>query len=333
MSARRKPPDNKHVGPLHIEYINPSVNPLRPLVDEAVQRLAVSMQRIGLKTPITVRYCDGKADGTVEGYEVVAGRHRVAAATSLGWETIDVIEIECSDLDARLWEIAENLHRAELTKLQRDEQVAEWIRLTDVAQVEPHRKAGQQPGGVRAAARELGVDRNAARRAVKVAGLSDEAKAAAIEHGLDDNRSALLEAAGEDGPEAQVAKIVARAAKPKATPNKTENDLVDDDPKGDRHLYVLGARHSIMFASYDGPIDDEIVSTAAQVAKSWSDLHDKLKGNRNVRRDNVGVKSKADRAKSRLERDRKTCVSLDLNTYESNRAQFLLDHPRNSAPP
>jgi hypothetical protein len=44
---------------------------------------------------------------------------------------IDIIEIKCSDADARLWEIAENLHRAELTQLQRKEQIAEWIKLTD----------------------------------------------------------------------------------------------------------------------------------------------------------------------------------------------------------
>jgi ParB family chromosome partitioning protein len=76
--------------------------------------------------------------------------------------------------NAKLWEIAENLHRAELTKLQRDERMAEWIRLTDVSQVATHQK-GQRPGGINAASRELGVDRTDAQRAVKVASLSDEA--------------------------------------------------------------------------------------------------------------------------------------------------------------
>jgi hypothetical protein len=32
---------------------------------------------------------------------------------------------------ARRWKIAENLHRADLTTLQRNEQVAEWIALTE----------------------------------------------------------------------------------------------------------------------------------------------------------------------------------------------------------
>jgi ParB-like chromosome segregation protein Spo0J len=239
----------KKIKPIPIELITLSANPLRPLVDEEVKRLAASMQRIGLKTPITLRYfpcVDDESTGVAgtpyepDYFRLVTGRHRLAAAELLGWELIDAIEIECSDVDARLWEIAENLHRAELTKLQHDEQVAEWIKLTEsksnASQVATHKK-GQQPGGINAAARELGIDKDAAHRAIKVAGLSDEAKAAAIKHGLDDNRDALLEArrAGND-PSAQVAKIVARAAKPKAGPVH-----VDADEGGDNESFLIAA--------------------------------------------------------------------------------------------
>ena len=65
--------------------------------------------------------------------------------------------------DARLWEISENLHRSELTKLERDENIAEWIKITDrilsQSAKEINRGRGQPEGGVNAAARELGVDR------------------------------------------------------------------------------------------------------------------------------------------------------------------------------
>jgi hypothetical protein len=74
-------------------------------------------------------------------------------------------------------------------------------------QSEPHHKAGQQPGGISAAARELDVEETDAKRAVQVASLSDEAKDALRETGLDDNRSALLVAARESEPDAQVAAI------------------------------------------------------------------------------------------------------------------------------
>lgn len=85
-----------------------------------------------------------------------------------------------------MMEIAENLDRAELTRLERDEHVAEWIRLAEkqdevLTQHVSKPKGGRPEGGVRAASRELGINREDARRAAKVAALSDEAKAVAKE--------------------------------------------------------------------------------------------------------------------------------------------------------
>jgi ParB-like nuclease domain len=58
-----------------------------------------------------------------------SGGHRLAAVKRLGLEYIECFVVENeSDDQARLWEIAENLHRAELTALERAEQIAEWIR-------------------------------------------------------------------------------------------------------------------------------------------------------------------------------------------------------------
>ena len=101
-----------------------------------------------------------------------------------------------------MWEIAENLHRAELTALERSEHVAEWVRLADgvSAQVAPklsdrgRNGEGRPQGGINAATRQLGIDRTEAQRAVKVDSLASEAKQAAREAGLDNNRSALLDA-------------------------------------------------------------------------------------------------------------------------------------------
>jgi hypothetical protein len=107
-----------------------------------------------------------------------------------------------------LWEIAENLHRADLTVLERSEHVAEWVRLTEdalaqrLAQIAPAtlsdgRKAPPQnrPSGINAAVRELGIDRTEAQRSVNVSKLPEEAKEAARQVGLDNNQSALLKAA------------------------------------------------------------------------------------------------------------------------------------------
>lgn len=212
----------------------------RPINLAAVKALSESIRRIGLQSPIGVRY-----SGNI--CELVVGHHRLAAAKMLAWETIEAFSIDGDDVATRLAEIAENLHRAELTKLERDEQVAEWIKLTDgvssdaetkpisdAPQPETHEpllsqvataktgRGGHNEGGVNAAARELGIDRDDAHRAVKVASLSDEAKQAARDVGLDDNRSALLAAARETEPAKQVEVLVNRRPVDRA---KLDRDL------------------------------------------------------------------------------------------------------------
>lgn len=55
-------------------------------------------------------------------------------------------------------EIAENLHRAELSKLERSNEIAEWVKLCDDlnSQVAKKPQGGRPEGGVNAASRELG---------------------------------------------------------------------------------------------------------------------------------------------------------------------------------
>lgn len=210
---------------------------MRRVSEDRVAALSSSIKEIGLQTPISIRIVDGPVE--IDGEEVwsvpclIAGANRLAAVKSLGWEKIDCFVLDADDIEARLWEIAENLHRAELTVLERDQHIAEWIRLSEekrkqeVSRQSDAKPSGGRPeGGVRAAARELGMSEPDARRAVKVAGLADDAKAAAIEAGLDDNRTALLEAAKAD-PDEQAEVIRAIAAR-KATPPPPEapdNDL------------------------------------------------------------------------------------------------------------
>ncbi len=97
-----------------------------------------------------------------------------------------------------MWEIAENLHRADLTKLERDSQVAEWIELSRQSDAKGVSTRGRPESGTRRAARELGLSEPDARRAVDVASLTEDAKATARELGLDNNRSVLIAAAKAD---------------------------------------------------------------------------------------------------------------------------------------
>lgn len=210
-----------------VEQFSPGIIALLPdrraINEDAVERLSESMRLMGLRTPITVRIVDGfvDADGVVvDGQPVlVTGAHRLAAAKKLGWEKIECFVFDGDDeIDAQLWEIAENLHRAELSTLERSEQIAEWVRLMDekarqtaqVAQavLTDGRKAGpqHQPSGISAAARDLGIDRDKARRAVKIASISDDAKARAVEYGID-TQSALERIARAEDQLAEVEQI------------------------------------------------------------------------------------------------------------------------------
>lgn len=71
----------------------------------------------------------------------MARRSRLGAIRRLGWQKIKALVLGGDERDAKLWEIAENQHRAELTVLERSKHVADWIRLTEetakVVQVEP----------------------------------------------------------------------------------------------------------------------------------------------------------------------------------------------------
>jgi ParB family chromosome partitioning protein len=172
--------------------------------EAAVVALAESMQRLGQLSPISVYSPD---DNTLR---LVTGLHRLEAAKRLGWEGIDAVVVTGNEIERELQEIAENLHRSELTALERDTQIGRWAELTaaKVGQVDPP-LGGTQPAekGIRKVARELNLERKDAERAVKVASISPEAQQAARVAGLEDNRNALLSVAKEVTPEAQVAKV------------------------------------------------------------------------------------------------------------------------------
>lgn len=83
----------------------------RPVSQAAVDRLAESMAKIGLRTPITVR----SAEDTWFRADLVTGAHRLAAARQLGWETILCFTDDLDEREAELWEIDENLCRHSLS--------------------------------------------------------------------------------------------------------------------------------------------------------------------------------------------------------------------------
>jgi ParB family transcriptional regulator, chromosome partitioning protein len=195
----------------------------RPTHADKVSELVKSIRLIGLQSMPTVVERDGR-------YMLVAGRHRVEAMRVIGKDPIPVRIADFDDIEAQLWRISENLHRNELSALERAEQIAEFARLSqekaDVAKAEQGTQAsgvrisaqvgqkiprGRPEGGDSFAARDLGITRQEVQRSKVIATLPDEVKAKATDLGLDLNQSALLAAAKAPTPQAQISTLERRA--------------------------------------------------------------------------------------------------------------------------
>ena len=180
----------------------------RELDPSAVKKLAQSIKQIGLQHPVTVKR-------KLDKYLLIAGRHRLEACKKIGREHILANIVTMTNDEARLWEIAENLDRAELTALERSEQIAEYAELAKEkraadkpAQVGQVSAGGRgKEGGDSAASRDLGITRQEVQRAAAISSIAPEAKAAAVDAGFDDNQSKLLKIAREPSPAAQLAAV------------------------------------------------------------------------------------------------------------------------------
>jgi ParB/RepB/Spo0J family partition protein len=203
---------------------------LRRLNERAVDDLAESLSVAGLMNPIWVLPGRNEAGVTIS-YKLIAGRHRMAGATKLGWTHIDARIVDVPEIKARLMEIVENLHRAELTPEERAVQRAEYARLTAVERGELAEDApvGQlaqprQPGvasvegGVAQAARDLGVDRRSLRRDIAIASIPANVRAEAREAGVT-TQAAWLRVADADDRQAAI-----EAERARATEKRESND-------------------------------------------------------------------------------------------------------------
>lgn len=167
----------------------------RALREDAVPPLMESIKRLGLQVPLAIRVADEMVmpdDGEIVANVpmLVAGRHRLEACRRLGMATVPVVEFP-NEADARLWEISENLHRAELSAVERAEHIDEWRRLTEakVSQVATP-AGGRQPreAGIRKTAEALGVSKDAVARAAKIAALPEPVRQQAREEGWSQDR-------------------------------------------------------------------------------------------------------------------------------------------------
>jgi ParB/RepB/Spo0J family partition protein len=190
-------------------------NRFRDPTDEDIEMLGESLEEHGQPRAITVR----KHPDKPEKYRVIAGATLIKAAERLGWPSVRADVLKCTDVEARRWEIDENLNRHRFTAIEEAEHIAERMRTfanedAESAQKGGKPKQGRPLGAIAKAAGKLRLKGKTQKarhkeieRGLKVAAIDPEAKAAAKEAGLHDNRSALLEIAEEDTTEGQLAKV------------------------------------------------------------------------------------------------------------------------------
>lgn len=82
---------------------------LREPSSEAIERIASSMKEVGQIAPIEVMR------GEDNRFHLVSGAHRIEALKSIGKKTVRAIVYVGDQIDMKLREIDENLHRAELS--------------------------------------------------------------------------------------------------------------------------------------------------------------------------------------------------------------------------
>ena len=121
---------------------------IRPYNAAVVSELAQSIRAIGLQTPLTCIVRHGQ-------HVLVSGRNRLEALRIIGCEEAPVRIVDFDDVDAQLWQLSENLHRAELTKLEYDKQIVRYAELLKAKQAgKPRRrkaKSGSCPRAIKCA--------------------------------------------------------------------------------------------------------------------------------------------------------------------------------------
>jgi ParB family transcriptional regulator, chromosome partitioning protein len=213
ISFERSTPDKTiEVDPSDVEIGKERLRALRSIV---VAELAKSMERLGLLQPIVVR----PSPLTAGSYVLIGGLHRLEAARKLKWKAIAAKVIEGGDLQAQLAEIAENLHRADLTAAERAAQINLWRKLTEEQkgeQIAPPGGVQPRDTGIKATARALGISKEEVQRAAKIDSITLQAKNAAAAAGLKAQSDLLKIASYPPADQVDaVAEIVAKKAKAK----------------------------------------------------------------------------------------------------------------------
>lgn len=144
-----------HVISIHVDHILPNrYQPRRGFPEEELTKLAESVKRTGLLQPVIVRR---KGDGL---YELVAGERRWRAAKMVGLSNIPASIRNCTDEQAMVVALVENLQRNDLNPMETAQAYNRMLREFGMTQDE--------------VAHQVGKDRSSVANFVRLVGLPTE---------------------------------------------------------------------------------------------------------------------------------------------------------------
>lgn len=100
---------------------------LREIDEDTIRDLAISIDKVGLINPLTVRVVSERPPE----YRLIAGNRRLHAVRRLGWTEVAVQITELDDIRSQLVEIDENFQRQQLTALETAEHIEMRERILD----------------------------------------------------------------------------------------------------------------------------------------------------------------------------------------------------------
>ena len=119
--------------------------------EETLQELAESIRANGIIQPILVRPAG-------EGYELIAGERRWRAAKMAGLDTVPAIVRTATEEESVEWALVENIHRTDLSPIERAHAYAKYLKAFSLTQEEGARRLGENRATVANYMRLLELD-------------------------------------------------------------------------------------------------------------------------------------------------------------------------------
>lgn len=125
--------------------------PRRNFEDSSIEDLANSIRENGLIQPVTVRE-------TYFGYQLIAGERRFRACQLLGWEKIQCIIVDASEVESAKLALIENVQREDLSAIEEAAGYREILDLTGMTQIELAEQVGKSQSAIANKLRLLNLD-------------------------------------------------------------------------------------------------------------------------------------------------------------------------------